>query len=214
MEAAVHANPGLRNRAARMGGGTVQATHTHAVGGFDMDGSRASWVSGTHLMPFPWMAYGNASQPGKTCRRSWQEHTRISVHVLRVLNSAMGEHRPNPESATPNSLLRVIKLWYFMPARLHSPDGIIKRRQRFALVESGDTVFLLPWLIVYTRRSKKRQRDAAHDASEEAKLERASSVCRHAGGVKVATHTLLAEPNSAGSEETWSTSVAKFPSED
>ena len=28
----------------------------------------------------------------------------------------------------------------------------IKRRQRFALVESGDIEFLLPWLIAYTRR--------------------------------------------------------------
>ena len=165
-------------------------------------------------MPCPWMTSSYALQPGKGQQQLPGVHARLSVHVVGILNHDMGEHRPNWDSATPNSRLRAIKLLYIMPPLLHSPDGRIKRRQRFALVESGDTVFLLPWLIVYTRRSKKRQRDAAHDASEEAKLERASSVCRHAGGVKVATHTLLAEPNSAGSEETWSTSVAKFPSED
>ena len=46
-------------------------------------------------------------------------HARLCVHVLGILNHAMGEHRPNRDSATPNSLLRAIKLWYFMPALLH-----------------------------------------------------------------------------------------------
>ena len=64
--------------------------------------------------------------------------------MLGVLNHAMGEHRSNRESATPNSLLRVVKLWYIMPALLNSPDGRIKRRQRFALVVSGYIVLLLP----------------------------------------------------------------------
>ena len=95
-------------------------------------------------------------------------HARISVHVLGILNHAMGEHRPNWDSATPNSLLRAIKLWYIMPTLLHSPDGRIKRRQRFAVVESGDIVLLLPWLMAYTRRRDSRQRDAASEASEEA----------------------------------------------
>ena len=63
---------------------------------------------------------------------------RLSVHTLVILNHAMGEHRPNRDPATPNSLLRAIKLWYLIPALLQSPDGRIKRRQRFALVESGD----------------------------------------------------------------------------
>ena len=123
-------------------------------------------------------------------------HARISVHVLNILNHAMGEHRPNRDSATPNSLPRAIKLWYLMPALLHSPDGWIKKRQRFALVESGDIVLLLPWLMAFTRGRDSRPRDAALEASEEAKLERASSACRHAGGVKVAARNLLAEPRS------------------
>ena len=84
-------------------------------------------------------------------------HARISVHVRGILNHAMGEHRPNRESATPNSLLRTIELWYIMPALLHSPDGRIKRRERFALVESGDIVLLLPWLMAYTSRRDSRQ---------------------------------------------------------
>ena len=63
---------------------------------------------------------------------------RLSIHILGILNHAMGEHRPNRDPVTPSSLLRAIKLWYLMPALPHSPDGRVKRRQRFALVESGD----------------------------------------------------------------------------
>ena len=84
----------------------------------------------------------------------------------------------------------------------------------FTLVESGNIVLLLPWLMAYTRRRDSRQQDAAHEASEEAELERASSACRHAGGVEVAACTLLAERRSAGNEGAWSTMVAKFPSKD
>ena len=68
----------------------------------------------------------------------------MSVHALGILIHARGEHRPNRDSATPNSLLRGIKFWYLMPVLLHLPDGRIKRRQRFALVECGDIVLLLP----------------------------------------------------------------------
>ena len=117
--------------------------------------------------------------------------------MLGILNHAIGEHRPNRDSVTPNSLLRAIKLWYLMPALLHSPDGRIKRRQRCTLVESGDIVLLLPWLMAFTRVGNSRPRDAAHEASEEAKLERTSLACRRAGGIKVAAHTLLEEPLSA-----------------
>ena len=56
--------------------------------------------------------------------------------------------------------------------------------------------------------------NAAQEAFEEAKLERASSTCRHVGGVKVTARNLVAEPRSAGNEETWNTLVAKFPPED
>jgi len=72
--------------------------------------------------------------------------------VLDILNQAMGEHRSNGDSATPNSLLRAITLWHLMPTLLHSPHGRIKRRQRVALVQSGDIVPLFPWLMAYTRR--------------------------------------------------------------
>ena len=68
----------------------------------------------------------------------------MSIHALGVLNHAMGEDGPNRDSAATNSLLRAIKLWYLMLALLHSPAGRIKRRRRFAQVESGDIVLLLP----------------------------------------------------------------------
>ena len=112
-------------------------------------------------------------------------HARLRVHALGIFNHAMGKHRPNRDSATPNSLLQALKLWYLMPALLHLPDGRTNRRQRFALVESGDTMHLLSWLIAYTRREGLRQRDAAQEASKDAKLERASAACRHVGGAKV-----------------------------
>ena len=113
-------------------------------------------------MPFCWMTCGSVSQPGKQTiaavgRRT---HARLGVYVLGILKNAIGEHRPNRESAKPNSLRRTIKLWYLMPALLYSPDGQIKRRRRFALVESGDIVFLLPWPIAFTRGGDSRQRDA------------------------------------------------------
>ena len=110
------------------------------------------------MMPFSWVIYSNASQPAKKVRpQLGGAHVRLSVHVPGILDHGTGEHRPNRDSATPDSLMRAIKLWYIMPALLHSPDGRIKRRQRFALVESGDIVLLLPWLMAYTSRRDSRQ---------------------------------------------------------
>ena len=82
------------------------------------------------------------------------------------------------------------------------------------MVESGDIVVLLPWLTAFTGRRDSRPRDAAVEGLEEAKLERASSTCRHAGGVEVAARNLLVELRSEGNEETWNTLVSKFPPED
>ena len=66
------------------------------------------------------------------------------------------------------------------------------------IVDIGDIVLLLPWLVAFTRGGDSRQRDATQQASEEEKLERASSACSHAVGVKVAARKLLAEPRSTG----------------
>ena len=101
--------------------------------------------------------------------------------MLGILNQAIGEHRPNRDSSTPNSLLQVIKLRCRMLALSHPRDGRIKRRQKFALVESEDIVFLLAWLMAFTGRGESRERDAAQDASVEEKLKPASSACSHAG---------------------------------
>lgn len=67
---------------------------------------------------------------------------------------------------------------------------------------------------VYHIQGDSRQRDAAQEASAEAKVERSSSTCHHAGGLKVEARTLLAETRSAGNEETWTALVANFSSED
>ena len=105
------------------------------------------------------------------------EHARLSVHVLGILNRAMGENRPKRDSTTPNSLLRTYKFWYLVPALLRTPDGRIKKRQMFAMDESGDIVLLLPWLMGFTRGRDSGPRDAALEASKEAKLKRVSSAC-------------------------------------
>ena len=52
-----------------------------------------------------------------------------------------------------------------MSARLHSPDGRIKGRQRSALVEMRDIVLLPPWLMAFTRGGDARQRDPAQQPS-------------------------------------------------
>ena len=50
----------------------------------------------------------------------------------------------------------------------------------------------------------------AQESSKEPELERASLVCRRTSEVKLAKHTLLAEPRPASIEETWGTPVVIF----
>ena len=92
--------------------------------------------------------------------------------MLVLLNHALGEHRLSRELETPSSLLRAIKLWYILPALLHSQDGRVKRRERFASVERGDITLFLPWMMEYTRRASARRSDLAREATDEAKLKR------------------------------------------
>ncbi|CAN0558302.1 unnamed protein product, partial [Laminaria digitata] len=62
-------------------------------------------------------------------------HAKLFTHVLGLLNHALGEHRQERQSETPNSLLRATKWWYILPALLHSQDGRVTRRESFASVE-------------------------------------------------------------------------------
>ena len=115
LEAAVQADPGLRNRAARMEVETAGDADLRSQGlwhGWDQTslgvGPPLDAVSLDDLQKR--FATGKKVQPQLA-----GAHARISVHVLGIFNHPMGEHRPNQDSATPNSLLRVIKLWYIMP---------------------------------------------------------------------------------------------------
>ena len=120
MEAVVQADPGLRNRAARMGGGTAGDADLRSRGlwyGWDQNslgvGPPLDAVSLDDLQQR--FATGKKVQPQLA-----GAHARLCVHVLGMLHhAAMGGHRPNRDSETPNSLLRVIKLWYIMPALQH-----------------------------------------------------------------------------------------------
>lgn len=85
----------------------------------------------------------------------------MSVYVFGTSNHALGENLPNQHLTTPNSLLGTVKRQYILLALLHSLDGRMNRGQRLVLLESGDVVLLLPWLIAYRRRGDTRHRDVA-----------------------------------------------------
>lgn len=134
--------------------------------------------------------------------------------MLGLLSQALGQHRQNRESKTPNSLLKAIKLWYTLPALLHSHDGPVKRRERFVSVDRGDITLSISWLMGYTRRASGRRSIPAHETTVEAKFKRASSAGRHPGCVTMAARSLLVDPRSNGSEATWQRVKAKFPDDD
>ena len=94
LEAVVQAAPGLRNRARWMEGGDI---------GDDDPSSRGLWYRwdqnrlGIRLprdarsLEDLRQRFGN----GKKYNHSWQAHMRACVHVLGILNHALGEHVPN-----------------------------------------------------------------------------------------------------------------------
>ena len=101
---------------------------------------------------------------------------------------------------TPTSRLGLIKLWCILPALQHCQNGRGKLRERFASVEHCTLTLLLPWLM-YSRRKSTRQSGLAPEATDADMFKRASSACRHLGGVTVTTSRLLAEQRAPGSEE-------------
>ena len=141
-------------------------------------------------------------------------HAKLPTHMLGLLNHTLGAHRPNRQSETPSSLLGAIKLWYIVPELLHSHDSRVKRRERFAYIESGDITFILPWLMEYTSQASTRRREPTYKTTDAAKHERASSACRQSGGMSVAAGSFLAEPRAPGDKVTWERVKAKFPGED
>ena len=89
----------------------------------------------------------------------------------------------------------------------------MKRRERFASAERGDLTLLLPWLMECSHRTSTRQSDHAGEETDADMFKRASSACRHRGGVTVAARSLLAEPRAPGNKETWERVKAQFPEE-
>lgn len=63
-------------------------------------------------------------------------------------------------------------------------------------------MLMLPWLIAHTKRGDLRQRDAVQEASEEVRLERTPSACRHEGEVKVTARNFMGELRSVGHKQT------------
>lgn len=141
-------------------------------------------------------------------------HGHLSLHVLGVINHALDEHRPNRNLVTLSCFLWAMKLWNILMALLHLPDGPIKMRQRFALVESGHTVLLLPWIMAYKARGNKTAGRSPKNLEGDATLERASFVVMSRGRSQSrSTRPSGKTSRSGGNEETWATVVANFPPE-
>ena len=138
-------------------------------------------------------------------------HARLITQSLGLVNHALGAHRPSGSPNTPNYLFRELKLWYILPALLHSQGGRLSLTERFQSAERGDLTTILPWLMEYTKDTATRLRGLEREATDAAKFERAASACRHQGGITVAAHSLLAELHAPGNEATWTTVKAKFP---
>ena len=167
-------------------------TRTYAVRGFGTDGTKPAWAYGQHSMPVSLNDLGQRVASGKTTQPLLAiAHARLSVDAPGILNHAMREHRPKWESAIPNSILRAIKVRYLIPGT--SPAPLTGRAE--------------------TQATEVR---AGGERGHSTPAPMADSVNQYpdAGGVKVAARTLLAEPRSAGSEETWNVLMAKFPPED
>ena len=93
-------------------------------------------------------------------------HGKLFTHVLSFLNHALESIGRTDKQRR----LRAIKLWCILPALLHSQDGQVKRRARFASAERGDITLLFPWLMAYTRRASARGSNPAHETTDEAKF--------------------------------------------
>ena len=141
-------------------------------------------------------------------------HAKLITHSLGPVNHASGAHRPSGSPNTPNFLLGALKLWYILPALLHSQDGRMNRMERLKSAEKGDLTTILPWFMECTEGAATRLRGAVRAATDAAKFERAALACRHQGGIAVAARSLLAEPRTPGNEATWTTVKEKFPEED
>ena len=140
----------------------------------DIPGTKTHWELQDRSMMSLLRTSNNASSMlSKAQPRLATAHAKLITHVLGLLNHALGEHRQSTQSETPQSLLRSIKLWYIPPALLHSQDGRMKRRERFASAERGDLILLLPWLMEYTRRTSTRQIGQAREETDADMFKRA-----------------------------------------
>ena len=80
-------------------------------------------------------------QSGATVR---YRYCKAVIHVLNLLNHALGEHRQGRQSETPNVLLGGTKMRYILPAPLYLQDGRVKRRVKFASAERGVNNYFAP----------------------------------------------------------------------
>lgn len=144
-------------------------------------------------------------------------HAHLHIHVFGISNNALGKHRTKGDSATPSSPMRTIKLWHLLPvfpALLHSSEDHITGRESFPLLERGDIVLQLPWLMAsregWTCVSGLQLMKPRRKLSSSGRHQNAST----RGGVTGAARTPLGEPRPPGTKETWEMLKAKFPTEE
>ena len=101
--------------------------------------------------------------------------------------------------------------WYIFPALPHSQDSRMKRCQRFVSAERGERTLLLPWLMEYARRTPTRQSGQSREETDADMFKKASSTCRHPGGVTVAARSLLVGPRAPGNRKRERANESKVP---
>lgn len=143
-------------------------------------------------MPFPWMVGSNASRQIKTKVQPQLTgaHARLSFQVLGIVNHALREHRPNRDLATARSLLREAKPWYILTGRCFSRRTAVSKEATEVRV-GGKRRFSPPAPPVPDGVQEARGHKAAGGYRKQlqggAKLDLASSACRHAERVKTVT---------------------------
>ena len=128
LEAAVQADPGLRDAAVVLTGRPEEDDEGHRQGLYhpwDQDSLGVAdpldRVSLTDLQ----MRFIPAVEVKTNLATT---NANFITHSLGLVNHALGAHRPSGSPNTPNSLLRALKLWYILPALLHSHDGRMGRK--------------------------------------------------------------------------------------
>lgn len=115
-----------------------------------------------------------------------------------------GSTRPAP--------LRAVKLQHVLAALLMSPDGRVQRKKLFQLLRADNIGDLLPWLLAYSRKGRRR-RDGRSGESDEDLRHRASRMARYQRGVAAAARPFHSEQRAPADRATLEHLISKHHGE-